>query len=61
MFRAEIRGRAQLLNRLGYSRLSATARINANVRWEYLEPPFLADFALAEEVPELVAGVYEKA
>lgn len=55
MYRAELTERAALLQRLGHSAASATARLRANAAWDFeigggARPEALGDDAIAEIV-----------
>lgn len=58
MRRREIRDRASLLRRLGYSQADVQARLVGYETWEY--EPFHAS-PLAEEIKRLVAEVFAPA
>ncbi|WP_428266181.1 hypothetical protein [Haliangium sp.] len=60
MYRRELTERAALFYRLGYTAEQATARLQANVAWDFgsgadPRPPALADTAVAELVQRTYA------
>lgn len=57
MYRAELAQRAGLLRRLGFSRAQATARLRANVDWDF-ETGGGAGKPSARDIDAIVAGVY---
>ena len=61
MYRAEMLERASLLNRLGYSAKRATARLRANLAWDFEQangerPSGLSD----REIGEIVKTAYQR-
>lgn len=60
MYRREVRDRAALLYRLGYSRDQATARLQANADWDFDIGMPRPDGLNADAIAEIVATTFAR-